>query len=161
MQVQQQNIRESTMPSSHVRQDFKGPGFTLIELLVTLALMGVLAALAVPAYQAQQRQARRSDAQAALLQLQVDQSRWRNAQGRFASSLTELGWPGDRSPLGHYQLVLLDASADSYVVEARPQGAQAQDSACSPMRLAWRDLATVVHSSGNSLDSDPGRCWRT
>ncbi|MBM3386766.1 MAG: prepilin-type cleavage/methylation domain-containing protein, partial [Betaproteobacteria bacterium] len=107
------------------------------------------------------RQARRSDAQAALLQVQIDQSRWRHAQGRFASSLAELGWASEGSPQGHYHIVLLDVSANSYVAEARPQGTQAQDSACTPMRLAWRDLATVVYSSGASTDSDPGRCWRT
>ena len=136
-------------------------GWSLAELLTTLSIMGILAALAIPHYQQQQRQARRSDAQAALLQLQVDQNRWRNAQGRFASSLAELGWASERSPQGHYQVVLTEASADTYVAEARPQGAQTQDSACNPMRLAWRDLATVVYSSGPSTDSDAARCWRT
>ncbi len=137
------------------------PGFTLVELLVTLALLAALAALALPSYGQQQRQARRSDAQAALLQLQLDQSRWRSAQGRHASTLSELGWASDRSPQGHYQVVLLETSADGYVAEARALGAQAQDSACNPMRLAWRDLATVVHSSGPRTDSDSARCWRT
>jgi len=58
-------------------------------------------------------------------------------------------------------VVLLETSADAYVAEARALGAQAQDSACNPMRLAWRDLATVVHSSGPRTDSDSARCWRT
>jgi len=145
-------------PAARVRAR---PGFTLVELLVTLALLAVLAALALPGYGQQQRQARRSDAQAALLQLQLDQGRWRSAQGRHASTLSELGWPSDRSPQGHYQLVLLDVGADAFTAEARALGGQAQDSACSPMRLAWRDLATVVYSSGASTDSDTERCWRT
>lgn len=149
------------MSSRHPGRVRARAGFTLIELMVTVALLGILLSLALPAYQQQQRQARRSDAQAALLQLQLDQSRWRNAQGRFASSLTELGWASDRSPQGHYQLVLLDATADSYVAEAHALGGQAQDSACQTMRLAWRDLASVVYSSGASTDSDSARCWRT
>jgi len=136
------------------------PGFTLTEVLVTLALLGVLAGLALPSYQQQQRQARRSDAQAALLQLQLDQGRWHSAQGRFASSPGELGWASDHSAQGHYQLVVLEADADGYAAEARALGAQAQDSACNPMRLAWRDLATPVYSSGTSMDSDSARCWR-
>lgn len=149
------------MSSRHPGRVRARAGFTLIELMVTVALLGILLSLALPAYQQQQRQARRSDAQAALLQLQLDQSRWRNAQGRFATSLAELGWPDDRSPQGHYQLVLLDVGAEAYTVEARGLGGQAQDSACQPMRLAWRDLATPVYSSGASTDSDAARCWRT
>ena len=86
-------------------------GWTLVEMLITLAVMGVLAALALPTYQQQQRQTRRSDGQAALLQLQTDQARWRSTHSSHAESLSALGWTSDRSPLGHYRITGLRAFA--------------------------------------------------
>ena len=136
-------------------------GWTLSELLIVLAILALLLGLAVPSHLQQQRQARRADARAGLQMILLDQARHRSLHGTFATDLASLGWPHERSPQGHYQIVLIEASADAYVAEARPQGAQAQDSTCSPMRLAWHDLATVVYSSGASTDSDPERCWRT
>ena len=82
-------------------------GWTLTELLISLALMGTLAALALPAYLQQQRQARRSDAEVALQQLQIDQARWRGQHDRYADSLTALGWSSDLSPRGQYQILSL------------------------------------------------------
>ena len=136
-----------------------GPGWSLSELLAVLAILGVLSALALPSYQQQQRQVRRSDARAALQQLQLDQARYRSGHDRFASTTVELGWTQELSPQGHYRLQLTEANAEGYVAEAIPIGAQAADSACAPLRMAWRDVATVVYSSGPGLDSDPARCW--
>lgn len=134
-------------------------GWTLTELLVVLALLGVLAALAIPHYQQQQRQARRSDARAALQQLLIDQARHRGSNESFATELSELGWPGERSPQGFYRIQITQADADSHTAEAMPLGAQATDTACAPVRLQWRNAATVIHSSGPAMDSDPARCW--
>ena len=128
-------------------------GWTLSELLVSLALVAVLAAVALPAFQGQQRQARRSDAQSA-------QARWRGTQSSHASDLSNLGWASDLSPGGHYRLAIEDASSDGYSLIATPIEAQARDSACAPMRLQLRHMATVVLSSGVDLAGDPGRCWR-
>lgn len=135
-------------------------GWTLSELMVSLAVMGVLAAVALPSFQAQQRQARRTDAQSALQQLQLDQARWRGQHDSHASDLPSLGWPSDRSPGGHYRIAIEQASSESYVLSATPLGAQAKDSACNPMRLQLLHTATVVLSSGPDLTADPGRCWR-
>jgi type IV pilus assembly protein PilE len=135
-------------------------GWTLTELLISLALMGTLAAIALPAYQQQQRQARRSDGQLALQQLQIDQARWRAAHERYAESLTELGWPGERSPRGHYRIRISAASAEGYTLEALPLGDQSADRDCSPLRLSWRGSASATLSAGEHTDSDPQRCWR-
>ena len=135
-------------------------GWTLSELLISLALMSVLAALALPAYQQQQRQARRSDGQAALLQLQMDQARWRSTRDSHADTLSALGWTSDRSAQGHYQISITEASADSYTLEAAALGGQAADRDCTPLRLSWQGSATAVFSAGPDMSNDPARCWR-
>lgn len=145
-------------PSAHAPA--RSSGWSLSELLVSLALMAVLAGVALPAFQAQQRQARRSDAQSALQQLQLAQARWRGAQGSHATDLAQLGWASDVSPGGHYRLAIEDAHSEGYSLIATPIGGQARDTACAPMRLQLRHMATVVLSSGSDLAGDPGRCWR-
>jgi type IV pilus assembly protein PilE len=138
----------------------KQQGWTLAEMLITLGLMSVLAALALPTYHHQQRQARRSDGQAALLQLQVDQARWRSHHDRYTDSLSDLGWPTDKSPQGHYQITLTEASAETYTAQATALGGQAADRECSPLHLSWQGRATAVWGAGEHANSDPARCWR-
>ena len=149
-------------PEQRLRGPSSAPsrGWTITELLISLALMGTLAALALPAYQQQQRQARRSDAQLALQQLQMDQTRWRGQHDTYADSLTALGWAHEFSPLGQYRISIAQADAEGYTLEAWPLGAQAADRDCSPLRLSWRGSATVTLSAGQHPDSDPDRCWR-
>ena len=135
-------------------------GWTLTEMLVCLALLSILAAMALPAYLEQQRLARRSDGQAALLQLQTDQARWRSLHDSHAPTLGVLGWPSDLSPQGHYRIRLMESTADAYTAQAIAVGAQAADHPCTPLQLRWQGSAHVVLGAGASPDSDVARCWR-
>jgi type IV pilus assembly protein PilE len=151
-----QRMRQRQQKSSRPQS----PGWTLVELMISLALMSVLAALALPTYQQQQRQARRGDGQAALVQLQMDQARWRSAHDSHADTLSALGWASDRSPQGHYQITLTEANAEGYTALAVALGSQTADHECSPLRLTWQGSATALFSAGEHTDSDPARCWR-
>lgn len=134
-------------------------GWSLTELLTVLAMVLVLATLAIPNYQQQQRVARRSDARSALQQVLLDQARYRSQHDSFATQLSALGWADAQSPQGHYQLQIVHADDEGYSAEATPQGTQAQDRGCNPMRLRWQDSASLTYSSGASSDSDLARCW--
>ena len=136
------------------------PGWTLSEMMIALALMAILAALAMPSFNSQQRQARRADARQALQQVQLEQARWRGQHEQHTEQLSSLGWSSDRSALGHYQISIEEASSQGYTVKATPIGAQAQDSACKPMRLQLVDSAILVLSSGADPQTDAAKCWQ-
>lgn len=136
------------------------PGWTLSEMMIALALMAILAAVAMPSFNSQLRQARRADARQALQQVQLEQARWRGQHEQHADQLSSLGWTGDRSALGHYQITIEDASSQGYTVIATPLGPQGQDTACKPMRLQLVDSAIVVLSSGSDTQSDSAKCWQ-
>ena len=136
------------------------PGWTLTEMMVCLGLLGLLAALALPAYQEQQRLARRSDGQSALMRLQTDQARWRSVNETHAETLQTLGWSSDLSPLGHYQIRLLEITPDGYTAQAIALGGQAADTECSPLQMRLHGGAYLVLGAGRFPDSDPARCWR-
>ena len=67
-------------------------GFTLIELMIAVAVVSILVAVALPTFNDAIRKGRRSEAFAALSQVQQAQERWRSNNANYASN-TQLTLP--------------------------------------------------------------------
>lgn len=101
-------------------------GFTLIELMIVVAVVAILAAIAVPAYNEQVRKSRRSDAIAAVGQVQLAMERWRADNPTYANPTAAATYPAlPTSPF--YTYALTNQSATAYTITATPAGGQVGD----------------------------------
>jgi type IV pilus assembly protein PilE len=128
-------------------------GFTLIELVITMAMAAVLSSLALPSYFGHVSRAHRLEGQMALQQLMLKQEQWRSDHAAYAATAAELGAPS----LQRYRIAVRDASATGYTLEAQAVGTQAQDRACTVLRVTVRG-GDVVY--GHDGDASAGPCWR-
>jgi type IV pilus assembly protein PilE len=143
-------------------------GFTLVELMITVVVIAVLAALAYPSFLGAIRKSRRSDAVAALTQVQQAQERWRNNKAAYAGNalLTTAAPNGLNqsavSPSGYYDISISDPGASTYTLTATAKSGktQAGDTGCQAMSvsLSGGNLSYGGAASGNPT-TDPTGCW--
>lgn len=142
-------------------------GFTLVELMIVIVVIAVLAALAIPAYQGYAEQARRADAKAGLISLQLAQEKFRancpfyaanignnNVCGANAGSSTLIH--ATNSPDGHYNLSSTAASGATYTLTATraPGGKQANDTKCGNFSINQNNVQFVTGSLSVA------ECWQ-
>jgi type IV pilus assembly protein PilE len=128
------------------RQDHKDSGMTLIELMVTVAIVAILAAVAYPSYTSHIRKARRTDATAALLQIQVAQEKYFLQNSAYTTDLSILGFANSKTPSGYYTLSITTTSIPYTATATAPSSStQYQDGGCITFTI-------------NSLGQRTG-CW--
>lgn len=133
----------------------KFSGFTLIELMIVVVIVGVLAMIALPAYQDYVRKSRRAEAIALMLDLQLNEEKFRANNPNYASTLAALGitstYVSGQVDPAHYTFAIV-AATNSYTITATPQGRQASDTQygtpCSSLTI------------NQSNSKTPPDCWR-
>ncbi|MEP7243210.1 MAG: type IV pilin protein [Gammaproteobacteria bacterium] len=141
-------------------------GFTLVEILTAVVIAVVLVAVAIPAYTKHVARARRSEAVAALLQLQAEQQKFYLQHNRYTEEIaaptpTGLGLPA-RTASGRYVLVV--------ALGTNPSGSGDQSYTATANAVATRDKAVDTECTTFIL-TDSGKrgatgtanvrsCWR-
>ena len=153
-------MKSTLLQSARSCRRFGLTGFSLVELLVVLVIMGVLSAVALPAYTRYVQRGHRTEAMAALLEAQHYMERYYSANGQYLS-------PANAAPVlpqrlqqvptqgsVRYRLSVREASVNSYLVQAVPEGSMAGD-VCGSLTINQTGLRGVLNSNRSVAE-----CWR-
>jgi len=122
-------------------------GFTLIELMIVVVIVSILAMIAVPSYNDSVSKARRTDGQAALMDIMARQERYYTENNTYTTSFNDLNLSSNASQEGYYTIGMAPCGngIDSCVLlTATPGSTQSSD--------GWMSLNSLgVKNSQNGV----------
>jgi len=129
----------------------KSKGFNLIELMVVLIILGIIVSIALPAYTDQMIASRRSDGQAALLNMSALMEHYYTENNTYVGATAATLNITNLSQQGYYQLSISNLTATTYTLTATPVagGPQVSDAACGALSI----------TNTNVKSPNPTLCW--
>lgn len=130
-------------------------GFTLLELLMVISLFGILIALASPSYFSAQYKSRRVDAETSLLQEKIALARCYLEKHAYQGACVSPGHFPHPSLQGYYRIDLVSSDKETFLLSARPRGAQVHDRLCQVFEINQANQKSARNAQGLlALD-----CW--
>lgn len=134
-----------------------------MELVIALAVLALLVSIALPSYRSFMMQSNRTAAKTALQDLASREESYFAINNNYASQLATLGYasgtvyvPGSGNNL--YALSIASATNSTFVLNAAPQGSQAQDS-CQTYQLDnLGNQSNIANGSSGTVLNVSG-CW--
>lgn len=140
-------------------------GFTLIELMVVAAIIAIIAAVGYPSYLSHVRKTARAEAKVRLLQVAQLQERNFTEKNTYVTDIGPLLGLGAGATVyssstndagSKYQITAAAGGAgiaQSYTLEAVPQGSQVDDTDCGTLRLLHTGKKEITGTSTAT------KCW--
>lgn len=126
-------------------------GFNLIELVIVVTILGILAAIALPAYQDQMIKSRRSDGQAALMNMATLMEHYYTENNTYIGANTTTLGITNTSQQGFYTVSVSAVTTTTFTLTATPVPTkpQANDTICGALSLTNTNVKTP----------NPTVCW--
>ncbi len=131
-------------------------GFTLIELMIVIVIVAILVGLAVPSFLESVRKSRRSDGLDAIIDIHLEQERYRVNNPAYADDNGDLLIADPLiSQEGHYSVAITAGDATSYSITGTAIGSQANDS-CGNFTLTFT-AGAIAKTTSKGVAT---QCWR-